>query len=385
MLFTYKNPNVYDKKYAILKELEVEKKVQKDNEKYIKYSLLKKEYNRITDVETIMKESKMRENPNNEEIIPYNVEKIRKKGVKVIYNVYQSKYSNGKVNGTGFGDFIRGSYFLLEFCEKYGFIPKIVFNNCISKFLQTKVKNIDKIQNILANIEMFHNNNFKEFNIKDNCILYPRLDLVHIMADFVDYVTKLYVYNEKAFIYCIPYPLNTISENSKAYMRMILEPTNEIKEDVNQNLKKNGLNYKEYSVFHIRSGDNYLKEENKKFYIDYLNKLKVEIKYILRNNQQTNAQPNQPKYLLIADNNEVKILLKKEFPEMKIILKEITHLGEGVMLEEEKVKHTLIDFYLLSFANNIISFSCNQHGSGFSYWCAVTFDIPYVSKYINSM
>ena len=380
MLFTYKNPNVYDKKYAILKEIEVEKKVQKDNEKYIKYSLLKKEYNKITDVETIMKESKMRENPNNEEIIPYNVEKIRKKGVKVIYNVYQSKYSNGKVNGTGFGDFIRGSYFLLEFCEKYGFIPKIVFNNCISNFLQTKVNNIDKIQDVLANIEMFHNNNFKEFNIKDNCILYPRLDLVHIMADFVDYITKLYVYNGKAFIYCIPYPLNTISENSKAYMRMILEPTNEIKEDVNQNLKKYGLNYKEYSVFHIRSGDDYLKEENKKFYIDYLNKLKVEIKYILRVNQT-----NQTKYLLIADNNEVKILLKKEFPEMKIILKEITHLGEGVMLEEEKVKHTLIDFYLLSFANNIISFSCNQHGSGFSYWCAVTFDIPYVSKYINSM
>ena len=382
MLFTYKNPNVYDKKYAILKELEVEKKVQKDNEKYIKYSLLKKEYNKISDVETIMKESKMRENPNNEEIIPYNVEKIRKKGVKVIYNVYQSKYSNGKVNGTGFGDFIRGSYFLLEFCEKYGFIPKIVFNNCISKFLQTKVNNIDKIQDVLANIEMFHNNNFKEFNIKDNCILYPKIDLVHIMADFVDYVTKLYVYNGKAFIYCIPYPLNTISENSKSYMRMILEPTNEIKEDVNQYLKKNGLNYKEYSVFHIRSGDNYLKEENKKFYIDYLTKLKIEIKYILRTNQQTNAQT---KYLLIADNNEIKILLKKEFPEMKIILKEITHLGEGVMLEEEKVKHTLIDFYLLSFANNIISFSCNQHGSGFSYWCAVTFDIPYVSKYINSM
>ena len=49
MQFTYKNPNVYDKKYAILKDLEVEKKVQKDNEKYIKYSLLKKEYSKIYD------------------------------------------------------------------------------------------------------------------------------------------------------------------------------------------------------------------------------------------------------------------------------------------------------------------------------------------------
>jgi len=383
MLFTYKNPNVYDKKYAILKDLEVEKKVQKDNEKYIKYSLLKKEYSKILDVETIMKESKMIDNPITEQIIPYNVEKIRKKGVKVIYNVYQSKYSNGKINGTGFGDFIRGSYFLLEFCEKYNFIPKIVFNNCISKFLSTKLNNIDKIQNILANIEMFNNNNFKEFNIADNYILYPKLDLVHIMADFVNYITKLYVYNGRVFIYCIPYPLTTVSENSKAYMRMILEPTDEIKDNVSQCLKKADLSYKEYSVFHIRSGDNYLKEENKKFYIDYLNKLKIEIKTIIHNDNI--KKTFNTKYLIIADNNEVKILLKKELPEMKIILNEITHLGEGVMLEEEKVKHTLIDFYLLSFANNIVSFSCNEHGSGFSYWCAVTFDIPYVSKFINSM
>ena len=44
-----------------------------------------------------MKESKMGYNSNTEEIIPYNVEKIRKKGVKIIYNVYQSKYSNGKI------------------------------------------------------------------------------------------------------------------------------------------------------------------------------------------------------------------------------------------------------------------------------------------------
>ena len=83
------------------------------------------------------------------------------------------------------------------------------------------------------------------------------------------------------------------------------------------------------------------------------------------------------KYLIIADNNEIKILLLKYFPEFKTILKEITHFGEGIVLEEEKVKNTLIDFYLLSFAASIQSYSCYDHGSGFSYWCAKTFDIPY--------
>ena len=63
-------------------------------------------------------------------------------------------------------------------------------------------------------------------------------------------------------------------------------------------------------------------------------------------------------------------------------MKPITHFGEGVVLEEEKVKNTLLDFYLLSLASAILSYSHYEHGSGFSYWCAKTFDIPYTCKYI---
>ena len=61
----------------------------------------------------------------------------------------------------------------------------------------------------------------------------------------------------------------------------------------------------------------------------------------------------------------------------------ITHFGEGVVLEEEKVKNTMIDFYLLSHSKSIFSYSVNKHGSGFSYWCAKTFNIPYVCKYVQ--
>ena len=121
-----------------------------------------------------------------------------------------------------------------------------------------------------------------------------------------------------------------------------------------------------------------MNKNNKIFYNKYLDKLKKEIiKFI-------NNSTNDTKFLIIADNNEIKLLLKQQFPDIKIILKEITHFGEGVVLEEEKIKNTLVDFYLLSFANKIISFSTYKHGSGFSFWCAKTFNIPYISKYINS-
>jgi hypothetical protein len=456
MNFTYKNPNIYNKKYAILKQLEVEEKVKKSNEQAILYSLKKKEFIKIQDVETTMIESKEPKGPENEKdlyniknisntasiqvqdvetimleskepkgpenekdlydiqnvnehittkliidfedltndkkhsmyddeiIVPYDVERIRTKGVKIIYNVYQSKYSNGAINGTGFGDFIRGNYFLLEFCEKYNFEPRIIFNNCISKFL-LPVKydfNIQKIQPLLKNIDMFHSNNFKEYMIaEDNTILQPKLDLAHIMAHFIEYIMNTPVYNGHTFIYCIPYPIKKISEKSKAYMQAILEPIYEIKCLVQQSLQNVGLKFKDYCVFHIRSGDNYLNKDNKIFYQDYLDKVKREIaNYIYMNNAAVSAKVN---YLLIADNNEIKILMKQEFPEIKIILREITHFGEGIILEEEKVKNTLVDFYLLSFANQIISFSEYKHGSGFSYWCAKTFDVPYISKYID--
>ena len=82
-------------------------------------------------------------------IIPFNVNRIRSKGITIINNVYQQKYNFGKSKSSGLGDFIRGSYFILEFCEEYKFQPKIVFNNeYISKFLTNKTQNLDLINNL---------------------------------------------------------------------------------------------------------------------------------------------------------------------------------------------------------------------------------------------
>ena len=49
--------------------------------------------------------------------------------------------------------------------------------------------------------------------------------------------------------------------------------------------------------------------------------------------------------LLIADNNEIKLLLNDEFPSIKFLVYNITHIGEGVELETEKVRNTMTDFF----------------------------------------
>ncbi len=313
---------------------------------------------------------------------PYNIERIRAKGIQIINNVYQSKYNYGRANCTGLGDFIRGSYFLLEFCDEYNFEAKIVFNSCIAKFFKIKTRNLNLISNVLSGIDIFRNNNFGEYNIQNGFIIDPVRNK-NILAEFVDYVvdSPLATYGN-VFICCNAFPRNDVNEKNKEYMRVLLEPVDEIKILVKNTLEEINLVCKGYIVIHIRSGDSYLKNENTHFQDKYIyklvNNIRMDIgKYIM------SCKGNHTDILLIADNNIIKKKLVDYFPKFKIFMKPITHFGEGVVLEEEKVKNTLLDFYLLSFANYIMSYSCYEHGSGFSYWSAKTYNIPYFCKYIT--
>ena len=311
----------------------------------------------------------------NKTVIPFNVGRIHKRGIKIINNVYQSKYEYGKENSTGLGDFLRGSYFILQFCEKYNFQPKIIFNNCISKFLLIKTHNLERFDNIFKGISGCKNNNFSEYVIENNGIIHePLKDIKNIMYDFVDYVVKSPQYSGNIFMFCNLLPINEISEKNKAYMKKILEPTNEMKLIINQTLDDLNITFKEYIVIHIRSGDSYLKEEKDTFTNGYIRTLITNIK------KDVSMENN---YLLIADSNDVKKIIQKYFPNFKTLMNPITHFGEGVVLEEEKVKNTLVDFYLLSHSKSIFSYSAYKLGSGFSYWCAKTFNIPYVCKYVQ--
>jgi len=306
-------------------------------------------------------------------IIPYNIENVTRRKVFVINNVYQSKYKFG-ISSTGLGDFIRGSYFMLEFCFKYKFKPKIIFNNCISTFLKMKTRDLDKVKPILDKILSFPNVNFTQFLIAKNGIIFePVKDTRRIMSDFVEYLTFIPVYNHNVFAYCISYPNDPISENAKKYMRRILEPTNEMKVVVHNILNDLSFGEKMYSVIHIRSGDVYLNKNSSVFKKEYVKKL--------IDNIHLNIVSGK-KYLLISDNNQIKKILLENFPAIKALFNDITHFGEGVVLEEDKVKNTMIDFYLLSLAAEIFSYSSYKHGSGFSYWCAKTYNVPYVCKYI---
>ncbi len=305
-----------------------------------------------------------------------NVSSIKQKGVQKIYHVYQEKYFDN-VFTTGLGDFIRSCFFIIQFSTKYSFEYEIIINHPVANFLNKFLNTIPKHKSyIFDNIQMFTETNWlKNIYDKNNYILNFQLK-TEKLTQYSLYLNQLHVLDNSIFSYNILFPVNIISEEERNIVRYLFEPTNEIREYLQQTLNFLQITPNNFIVIHIRSGDLYLNGTNKVFNIVYFNAIKNEIYKIIFNNNNTDI-------LLIADNNEIKYLLKNEFPSLKLDYKEITHLGEGVQLEREKVKNTLLDFYIMSNSSYIYSFTSYPHGSGFSYWCSVVYNIPYKCKYIN--
>jgi hypothetical protein len=310
-----------------------------------------------------------------EQIDVFDINDVYKRNIKTIYNVYQEKYMYDS-NSTGFGDFIRGCYYLLDFCEKYGFHLEILINHPMTKFLKTSFQFSSVEKHIFSTILFFKTNNWDGFFIDNDENLHTipgkmiNGNFVSYLRDMVDVFTGGVVYT-----YSIIYPSHIISEKHKQRMRDLLEPSDEIQEYVDSTLAQFGFIKYNYFVIHIRTGDTYLNEDKSEIYNKYISKLVYEIAKIIIKNEAICKS-----YVLISDNLNVKYLITMKYPFLKTLFKEVTHLGEGVIQEDEKIKNTLLDFYLLSQSNSIFSFSCYEHGSGFSQWCAETYNIPYYCK-----
>jgi len=323
------------------------------------------------------------------------IQDVYKKNIRCICNVYQPKYKDN-INVTGFGDFIRGCYFLLQFCEQHNLQFKTIINHPIAYFLQHHQPKSGMMQSN-TNIKFFVNNNWTGYFLDEqNCIHSIPGKTEDIQCAFMSYlVNDIGVHGSgSAFVYSISYPCqdnsNSISENHKQTLRRLLEPSDLMKNVVSSELASLGLFPHKYAVIHIRSGDTQFNLKNTNPNTNpnpsrpndnlihsspYLEKLFNEIRNLLMKCGGHNI-------LLNSDSNELKQILKKKYPGLKILLRSITHLGEGVALDRVKIQNTLSDFYLLSFSNAVYSFSCYEHGTGFSQWCATTYNIPYFCKYV---
>ena len=289
-----------------------------------------------------------------------------KSKIDKIHMVYQSFYKDK--HATGFGDFIRGSYFILQFCEKFQFSSEITISHPLHKFLKKQQSVLNP--NVCSNIT-FYDNIFKN-NIVNN----------ELQKDFFHHLNSVPIQDnlgEKCVhVYTNAFTINkNISNHHKERMKEILEPCDFIQEKVNRILSSFNLVKKNYIVVHVRSGDSHLIQKEginvNKFRLIYNEIKKLSLFKLFPN-----------KILLLSDSLELKRHLVKYLP-FKCLFHEITHMGEGISLEsqDEKLINTLVDFSLFTNAARVFSFSFYEHGSGFSEWACKTYGVPYQCKYIS--
>jgi hypothetical protein len=307
------------------------------------------------------------------QIIQDALKSLREK-CKRIVNVYQLVY-NSNVHASGFGDFIRGSYFLMEFCKKYDFKCSIDISNhpikkCLKKYSNIQLSEIQS--NIYKKIDTFQINNFSPI-IDANRIITNNSTTDDKFNDFLIYLNTQQNVNGNIYVYDINYPTESYSHIFKRQMQEILEPTNRIKIYVDIKLKSLNLHAHSFEVIHIRCGDDYF---GKNIKCGTLN-----LKFIFHELDKLN--PNK-KYLIISDNTYFKELIKNKYNFVNILNHNIVHTaGDDVKIKD--LENTMLDFYLMSKSNNLMSYSAYTHGSGFSKWCAYTYNIPYFCKYFGKI
>jgi hypothetical protein len=266
---------------------------------------------------------------------------------------------------------------MLDFCEIFHFQPNIVINHPLIEFLEKSYisHNYDVDENKVCMFE--HNNWNKNILNRDNIII-NTIRKNDTMPKFVDYLCNSPIDNNNNInIYNTLFPYFDISAEHKKVMCDILKPSQEMKDYVISTLNEFELSENNYISIHIRSGDNYLACVDQQFNTKYLTHITNNITMLL------NKYPDTY-FLLIADNNFIKLhLSSQKLDRLCIVFNEIGHLGENTQLERNKVRNTMLDFYLFAYSSNIYAFSSYDHGSGFSFWCAKTYDIPYSCKIIK--
>uniref|UniRef100_A0A6C0F5C2 Uncharacterized protein n=1 Tax=viral metagenome TaxID=1070528 RepID=A0A6C0F5C2_9ZZZZ len=281
--------------------------------------------------------------------------KYQNNKLKRLINLYQSQYRNGIAQG--FGDYLRGSFFLLQIAMKNNLKFDMNFvNHPIGEFLEISQEQREEeidFKNICRylpnNVEKMHKEFYAEFSRHLNLINVPNY-----------------------YLFCNSYPISHITNFQRRIILSKIRPTEELFSTI-KNVEKQLNLSTTYGVIHIRTGDAFILQNKK---IDMLSTLSIlnQIKKYISPIRQ---------YLLLSDNNELKEYLAKSIPNAKFIINDITHLGESKNPSSISVKNTLVDFFLMSKAKSIISFTINPHGTSFSEWCAKLYNIPYYCEMLN--
>ena len=314
-----------------------------------------------------------KENPtqNKLKLLSNELDKLNNPNI-IINIVYQYKYI-GNVNVTGLGDFIRGCFFLLQFSDDYNInVDFSIFNHPIKNYLNYFLLKNDISEDDSKNVDFFKKDNYSYFT-NENIINYK---YTNINTSLVRFINNLPNYDNTVFLYLTNHPdENKITQTHKNKICDIFKPTNELDTIINTTLLNIKLTKKCFKIIHIRMEYDFFYDNNKTIFKKHINFLIKKINIIKQNTRDD--------ILLISNTNNMKSIILKYIPSLKCIFYDITHICDKLLHNDINIINTLKDFYIMSYANYIYSFSVYEHGSGFSKWCSVAYNIPYICYRIN--
>ena len=300
----------------------------------------------------------------NENIIIYNNPIIN---IPTIHIIYQYTYKNN-VSVTGLGDFIRCCFYILQFSDNYSInIDFNIYKHPIKKYFKYFLNKEDISESISNNISFFEKKNYKYFT-NNNIIDYY---YYNIDNDIFKFIKQIETYDKHKYLYLVNHPDETrILEQHKIKIRELFEPVYELQMKIDDMLTSLNLIKYKYKIIQIRLNDDSFKGG----YINFTDKQTINIINTINAIKKTTTDD----IFLLCSNTVFKKHIIQQTPNIKTIFSEISHIGESKIITNDSLINTLIDFYIMSYSNHIYSFSVYEHGSGFSKWCAVMYNIPYI-------
>lgn len=238
-------------------------------------------------------------------------------------------------NYWGFGDMLRGTIRLFQFCKKhnYRFIVDMQLHNISNYFLQSPHEYSDLIRQNQHDIIFIHGHQLEDFIMNNsNSVVY-----FFTNADCdenLDTETKDFINH-----------LLTPNESFKSYISM-----------------KSATLSEKYNILHYRLGDWELvgKSQN--------NNISNYVEHVIQNSDQMD--------ILISDSIDLKCEVKKH-PMVNILVLDTIPLHIGYEITQS-LRDTIFEFMLLTKATKIKSHSIYQGRSGFVYWASKVYNIPLV-------
>ncbi len=250
----------------------------------------------------------------------------------------------------GFGDYLRGCLSLRSLCLKYGFTVELDYSHhMIGKYLRNQY--CTPIQ--------YNDSHILSLNFTD---IRRALDLFQQISQISEGCLLL-----STNLWCLE---NGVSDETREFMKQSLSPTLEFQTELSQLQTSLGITPGEYTVLHIRMGDEYLLSGLRSEEVFESVHAKI-LKGLMENGIESFSTP----ILVLSDSYELKVFLNKK-EGWKISPSRPCHLGADA--KSLAVRQTLLDFFLITQASSVYCLSNHGYGSGFCDWACDIYSVPCV-------